>query len=99
MVAANPRQVVEGVAIVLVSVAAIPRLEQTHDVFRTICPPPGGGKLVFDVLSQALILFQDARLSQVTGQQVVERGDIGAALYGRMPTQREYAATWPAHVA
>src|SRR5438270_8691810 len=89
----------ETVVVVLLGGLAVPGLEQAHHVLWGVGPPTGRAVLHAYVVRELLVVFEDVWLRQVTRQQVVEGGDIGAALDAGVTPKCEDPAARPADVA
>src|SRR5581483_10713186 len=80
-------------------VLSIIRLQETHEVGRIIIPEAGGLCIVCEILLQSVVRAVSARHRKVTGQDVVERRNIGRSLDRSVPAQSKDSASWPADVA
>ena len=98
VVARDPRDAREAVAVFLGRPLAEPGLEQRHDVVGEGRPPASVGAAAGDVALEIELLLRRVRHVQVAGEQVVERRDVGRALDRRVAAQREDPAPGTADV-
>ena len=96
--AGQPGQVVEAEVVRLGRRLAPPRLQQADRVGPHVRPEPLVGALRGDERVEILVGVR-VRHRDVAGQQVEQRRDVGRALDGGVPAQRQDAAAWPADVA
>src|SRR5947209_7135956 len=90
---------IETVVVVLLGGLTVPGLEQAHHVLWGIGPPTGRAVLHAYVVRELLVVFEDVWLSQVTGQQVIQGGDVGAALDAGVTAKCKDPTAGPADVA
>src|SRR5919199_578993 len=84
VVAGEPREVVEELAVLDVEVLTVPSLHCAGDVLGEVAIPARiGGLLLYVVLPRVVILV-NVRHYQVTGEDVVQGSDVRRALDGRV---------------
>src|SRR5207237_4611385 len=91
------RQIVEAELVARQRVLAPVGLEKTDEVRRHLAVETTAWSVQVQVFLKSLVLVR-VRHRKVTGQQVVQRRDVGRALDRRMPAQRKNAAARPADV-
>ena len=77
MIAGVLGQVVIPVVVVGRGVVAKPRLQLADDELGEVRPVRGGGCLRLDVIGERVVPAQSTGRVQITGKEVIERGNIG----------------------
>src|SRR6266508_1319537 len=77
----------------------VPRAQQADGVLREVGPPASRDLLGLEVVLESPMRSLGARLRQVARQQVVQSGDVCAALNARVAAQGEDTAARPPDVA
>ncbi len=99
MIARDARQPAEAPVVFPARFPPIIGLEQADQVGRHLRPEPGLSRVVFQVSGKGLFVVADLGHRHVTGQNVVERRNVGRSLDGRMAAQGQDAAAGPPDVA
>src|SRR5437016_11001798 len=74
-------------------VLTIVRLHQADEVTGIIIPETGRLGLMREVIAQLFLRAVPFRHREITGQNIVERRNVGRTLNGSVTTQRKNAAT------
>src|SRR5215469_5070845 len=74
-------------------------LQQADDVFIEIPPPSGARRVLGDVLCETLRRLSESRHVQISGENIEQRRNVGAALNRRVAAKRHDAASRTPHVA
>ena len=100
MIAGESRQPVESEIVFFRRLRAVVRLQQRDDVLVEVEPPTFFRFVFLDVRLQRRRVFGALRRHrQISGQDVVERRNVGRSLNRRMTAQREDAAAGTSDVA
>ena len=99
VIAGDAGQVIEAPVVLLRSVVAVPRFHQADEVAVEVRPQAGCGLVLLDVALEIVGILLEKRHRQIAGKNVIQCGNVGRTLNGRVSAEGENAAAGPSDIA